>query len=60
MGILIYNISEYSTSKISPFFANKEFKADVLLKIRKCKELVLYISVEVNKTYNYRKNYGLI
>ena len=43
--ILAYNISEHSITKRTPFFINKEFKADVLLEIRKCEELVPYIVI---------------
>ena len=35
----------------TPFFINKGFKADVLLKIRKCEELVLYIIIKVEEIY---------
>ena len=49
--MLAYNTSEHSITKKTPFFINKEFEADVLLKIRKYKELVLYIKVKVKEIY---------
>ena len=49
--MLAYNISEHSITKRTPFFINKRFKADILLEIRKCEELVLYIIIIVNKIY---------
>ena len=51
IGILAYNISEYSITKRTPFFINKEFEAEVSIKIRKCEELVLYIVIIVEKIY---------
>ena len=51
IGILAYNISEYNIIKRTPFFINKGFKADVLLKIRKYKKLVLHIVIKVEKIY---------
>ena len=50
-GILAYNTFEYSTTKRTPFSINKGFKADVLLKIRKSEELVLYIVIIIEEIY---------
>ena len=47
----MYNTSEYSVTKRTPFFINKEFKVDVSIKIRKCEKLVLYIVIIVDNTY---------
>ena len=49
--MLAYNISEYSITKMTLFFANKEFETDILLKTKKCEELVLHTVIEVNKIY---------
>ena len=49
--MLAYNILEYSTTKRTPFFINKRFKANVSIKIRKCEELVLYIVIIIKKIY---------
>ena len=49
--ILTYNILEHSTTKKTPFFINKEFKADVSLKIRKCEELVPHIVIIVEEIH---------
>ena len=53
--MLAYNISEHSTTKRTPFFINKEFKADISIKIRKCKKLVPYIVITVNKIYKLQE-----
>ena len=53
--MLVYNISKYSITKRTPFFINKKFKADVLLKIRKCEELVLYIVIMVEEIHKLQK-----
>ena len=47
----MYNISEHSITKQILFFINKEFEVDVLLKIKKYEELVLYIVTEVDKIH---------
>ena len=49
--ILAYNIFEHSATKRTPFFINKGFKADVLLEIRKCEEIILYIKIAVKEIY---------
>ena len=49
--MLAHNTSEHSITKRTPFFINKEFKADVLLEIRKCEELVLYIKIIIEEIY---------
>ena len=49
--MLAYNISEHSMIKRTLFFANKEFKADVLLEIRRYEELILYIIAQVDKIH---------
>ena len=50
--ILAYNTLEHSITKKTLFFINKGFEADVLLKIKKYEELVLYIVIIVNKIYD--------
>ena len=53
--MLAYNTSEYNTTKRTPFFINKGFKADVFIKIRKCEELVPHIIIivkEIHKLQN--------
>ena len=47
----MYNTSEYSITKRTPFFINKGFKANILIKIRKCEELVLYTVIIVKEIY---------
>ena len=47
----MYNISEHSTTKRTPFFINKDFEADISIKIRKYEELVLYIVIIVEEIY---------
>ena len=47
----MYNTSEYNTIKRTPFFINKGFKADVSIKIRKYKELILYIIIIIKDIY---------
>ena len=49
--ILVYNISEHSITKRTPFFINKGFEVDVSIKIRKCEELILYITIIVKEIY---------
>ena len=49
--MLVYNISKHSTTKRTPFFMNKGFKADVSLETKKSEELVLHIVTEVDKIY---------
>ena len=49
--IIVYNISEHSTTKRTPFFINKGFEADVSIKIKKCEELVLYTVIIVEEIY---------
>ena len=49
--MLMYNISEHSITKRTPFFINKEFKANISIKIRKCEELVLYTVIIVEEIY---------
>ena len=51
IGIIAYNISEHSITRRTPFFINKGFKADVLLEIRECEELILYIVIMVKEIY---------
>ena len=45
----MYNVSEYSIIKRTPFFINKRFEADILLKVKKFEELVLYIVIKVEE-----------
>ena len=45
--MLAYNISKHSTTKRTPFFINKGFKANISIKIRKCEELIPYIIIIV-------------
>ena len=47
----MYNTSEHSITKRTPFFISKGFEAGVLLKTRKYKELVLYTVITVEKVY---------
>ena len=47
----MYNTLKYSITKRTLFFINKEFKANVFIKIRKCEELVLYIIIIVEEIY---------
>ena len=51
IGIIAYNTSKHSTTKRTPFFINKGFEADVLLKIRKYKELVPHTQIIVKEIY---------
>ena len=51
IGILAYNISEHSTTKRTPFFINKRFKFNVSIKIKKCKEIILYIVIIVEEIH---------
>ena len=51
IGIIVYNIFKYSITNRTPFFINKEFKADVLLEIKECEELVLYTVIIVEEIY---------
>ena len=62
IGILAYNISEHSITKRTLFFMNKEFEADVLIKTRKYKELVLYTVIKMKKIYEVQNElrYNLI
>ena len=53
--ILAYNTSEHSITKRTPFFINKEFEADVSIKIRKCEELVPHIIITVEEIYELQK-----
>ena len=53
--MLAYNTSEYSTTKRTPFFINKEFEANIFIKIKKCEELVLYIIINVEEIYELQK-----
>ena len=55
IGILVYNTSEYSTTKRTLFFINKGFKADVFIKIRKCEGLVLYIVIIIKEIYELQE-----
>ena len=53
--MLAYNTSKHSTTKRTPFFINKGFKANVFMKIRKCEELVphtVIIVEEIHKLQN--------
>ena len=43
--MLVYNTLKYNTTKISLFFANKEFEVDILLKTQKYEELVPHIII---------------
>ena len=54
--MLANNISEYSITKRTPFFINKEFEADVSLEIRKCEELVPHIIIKVEEIYKLQIN----
>ena len=47
----MYNTSEHSITKRTPFFINKGFKADVSLEIKECEELVLYIVAIIEEVY---------
>ena len=49
--MLAYNISEYSITKRTLFFINKEFEADVLLIAKKCEELVPHIVIKEEKIH---------
>ena len=51
--MLVYNTSQHNTTKMSSFFANKEFKADILLETQKYKELVPHVITEVNNIYKF-------
>ena len=51
----MYNILEHSTTKRTPFFINKGFKADISLKIRKYKELVPLITVTMKEIYKLQE-----
>ena len=53
--MLAYNILEHSTTKKTPFFINKEFEVNVLIKIRRCEELVLYAVITVKEIYKLQK-----
>ena len=53
--ILTYNTSEHSTIKRTLFFINKEFKANISIKIRKCEELIPYIIIIVKEIYKLQK-----
>ena len=53
--MLVYNTSEYNTTKRTPFFINKGFKADVSIKIRKCEELIPHIIIIVKKIHELHK-----
>ena len=57
IGMLTYNILEYSITKRTPFFINKKFKADVSIKIRKCEELVLYIVIIMEEIYKLQNKF---
>ena len=47
----MYNILKYSTTKRTPFFINKGFKADILLKIRKYEELIPHTVIKMEEIY---------
>ena len=51
----MYNTSEHSTTKRTPFFINRGFKTNVFIKIRKYKELVPYIVIIVEEIYKLQK-----
>ena len=53
--IITYNTSEHSITKRTPFFINKGFEANILLKIKKCEELVLYIIIFIKEIYKLQK-----
>ena len=53
--MIAYNILEHSTTKRTPFFMNKGFKADVSIKIRKCEELVLYTIIIVDEIHELQE-----
>ena len=55
IGILVYNTSEYSITKRTPFFINKKFKADVSLETRRCEELVLYALVQIKEIHKVQE-----
>ena len=55
--ILAYNILEYSITKRTPFFINKEFKADISIKIRKYEELVLYTVIIIKEIYKLQNKF---
>ena len=49
--MLAYNILEHSTTKRTLFFINKEFKADISIKVRKYEELILHIIIIIEEIY---------
>ena len=49
--MFVYNSSEYSITKRTPFFINKKFKADVFRETQKYKELILYVVIIVKEIY---------
>ena len=49
--MLVYNISEYSTTKRTLFFINKGFKADISIKTRKCEKLVSHLIIIVKEIH---------
>ena len=53
--MLAYNISEYSTTKRTPFFINKGFETNISIKIRKYKKLVLYIIIIIEEIYKLQE-----
>ena len=55
--MLAYNTSQHSTTKVTPFFANKGFEADISLEIRKCKELVPYIKIQIEEIHKLQNKF---
>ena len=45
----MYNTSEHSITKKTPFFINKGFEADILLETKKCEKLVPYTVTIIDK-----------
>ena len=57
IGILAYNTLEHSITKKTPFFINKGFKADVLIKTKKCEELVQHTVIIVKEIYKLQNKF---
>ena len=62
ISIIAYNTLKYSITKRTPFFINKGFEADIFIKTRKYKELILYIVIIVEEIYELQEDlyYNLI
>ena len=53
--MITYNTSKHSTTKRTPFFINKGFKADILLKTRRYEELIPHTIIIVNKIHELQE-----